>query len=254
MKLEHFVERMERIAPKETALSYDNPGLLISPENKNIKKVLVALDCTPATAQEAVDINADLMLVHHPLFFTAAKHILAEDPATAPAYKLIRHGIGLFAAHTNLDMALGGVNDALCERLGIVDVAPFPQDGLGRMGKLPAPMTFVEFARLVESRLCSAVRICGDGEKLVSTVALVGGAGGDYAVAAKQAGADVFLTGECKHHEAIAAMAVGLCLIDGGHYETERWVLPCLIGHLQMNCDDVEYRLSKCEISPLRRL
>ena len=113
MHISNFTEKMQQIAPRELKMDYDNVGLLIGPEKQEIRRVLVALDCTSVTAKEAIEWGADLMLTHHPVFFRGTKRIAPDDPATAGAYMLIRHGIGLFAAHTNLDAAEDGVNDAL---------------------------------------------------------------------------------------------------------------------------------------------
>ena len=125
MKLSGFLAAMERIAPRELALEFDNPGLLIEPDHEEIKSVLVALDCTPQVAREAEERNADLVLTHHPLFFHPVQKLLYREPETAAACLLLRHGIGHFAAHTNLDAALGGVNDTLCELFGVLDALPF---------------------------------------------------------------------------------------------------------------------------------
>ena len=107
MKLAEFLLAMEHIAPKELAMDFDNVGLLIGTKRTEIKRVLLALDCTTATAQEAIDWGADLLLTHHPLFLSGIKRILPDDPATAGAYLLLRNGIAHFAAHTNLDAAPG---------------------------------------------------------------------------------------------------------------------------------------------------
>ena len=76
MKLTDFIAAMEHIAPPGLAMDFDNVGLLLGTDRHEITRVLVALDCTPATAQEAVDWNADLLLTHHPLFLDGAKRIL----------------------------------------------------------------------------------------------------------------------------------------------------------------------------------
>ena len=90
MKLTEFIAAMEHIAPPGLAMDFDNVGLLLGTDRREITRVLVALDCTPTTAQEAVDWNADLLLTHHPLFLDGAKRILPGDPATAGAYILLR--------------------------------------------------------------------------------------------------------------------------------------------------------------------
>lgn len=167
---------------------------------------------------------------------------------------LIRHGIGLFAAHTNLDAAEDGVNDALAEALGVQNAVPMEPDGLGRIGTLAAPVSFGTFAKTVEEKLNTAVRISGEIDRIISRVAVIGGAAGEYALLAHDAGADVFVTGECRHHEALYAREMGICLIDAGHYETEKTVLNRLIGRLHCDGDDVQYKVSEYEYGPLRRL
>ena len=147
MKLNDFINVMDGIAPRELAMDWDNPGLLIGTEKQDIKKVLVALDCSMATAKEAAEWGADLMLTHHPVFFRAVKRILPDDPETAAPYILLRNGIGLFAAHTNLDAADGGVNDCLAGVFSLENVEKLPPEGLGRIGTLPKDMTALRCAR-----------------------------------------------------------------------------------------------------------
>ena len=250
MQLKEFVALMERIAPPELACEYDNPGLLIGPARGEIRSVLVALDCTPAVAREAAELGADLVLTHHPLFFQAVKRILPDDPQTASAYALIRSGVGLYAAHTNLDAAPGGVNDALAGLLGLNGVTPFGA-GIGRVGDLPEPVRLDAFVRRVDALLGTNARFGGAPERVVKRVAVGGGACGDMAADAKLSGADAFLVGEMKHHECIDAETLGLAAVVAGHYETERVVLKPLIERLQRDTHDVQYTLSLADRSPL---
>lgn len=249
MKLTDFTAMLETIAPTSLALGFDNVGLLIGTE-REIRRVLVALDCSVAVAEEAIAMDADLVLTHHPLFLHGVKRILPDDPETAAAYKLIRAGIGLYAAHTNLDACDGGVNDALCEALGVRDAEPLFADGIGRVGTLEAPTTLGTFADRCSEALGTTVRFSGDPGKTVLRVGLVGGAGGGDAAEAKALGCDVFVTGEVKHHQAIAAAALQMPLIEGGHYETEVVVLKKWISRLQNEGNDVQYSLTRMETAP----
>ena len=252
MKLNDFIRVMDGIAPRELAMDWDNPGLLIGTDKQDIKKVLVALDCSAATAQEAIEWGADLMLTHHPVFFRAVKRILPDDPETAAPYMLLRSGIALFAAHTNLDAAEGGVNDCLCGVFGLENVEKLPPESLGRIGTLPRAMTFGELARLSESRLSTRVRIAGDADAVIRRIAVIGGGGAEELFDARAAGADAYITGEMKHHLAIQAEFIGLNVIEAGHYETERIVLPRLLERLQRETNDVQYRLTLSESPCLR--
>ncbi|MEG1548186.1 MAG: Nif3-like dinuclear metal center hexameric protein [Clostridia bacterium] len=249
MKLTDFTAVMECIAPNALALPYDNVGLIIGSSRKQIKKVLVALDCTVETANEAVSTGCDLMLTHHPLFFDPVKRLLPGDPDADAAFMLIRHDIALFCAHTNLDAALGGVNDCLAELLGLVDVTPLPEQNLGRIG-IAEQMPIMEFASKTARLLRTTVRVV-DGHVPVKRVALVGGAGGSDIYAAAAIGADTFVTGEAKHHQALYARHSCINLIVAGHYETERIVLLPLIERLQRDTDDVQYNLTRFDIPVL---
>lgn len=249
MKLSDFTALLETVAPPALALEYDNVGLLIG-TRREIRRVLVALDCTVPVAKEAIALDADLVLVHHPLFFHGVKRILPDDPETASAYLLIRHGIGLYAAHTNLDACAGGVNDALAEAIGVTGCELLAGDGIGRVGTLPAPVTLSAFAKQCNDALHTTVRFSGDPDRTVQRVGLCSGAGGElYGEAAKR-GCDVFMTGEMAHHEAIAANCLGLALIEAGHYETETVVLKKWISRLQNAENGVQYYETRMETAP----
>jgi len=253
VKLNRFLEVMERIAPRALALEFDNPGLLVEPDHDEIARVLVALDCSTAVAKEAAEWGADLVLTHHPLFFHPVSHMAYSDPETAAACLLLRSGIGLFAAHTNLDAATGGVNDTLCSLLGIRDAIPF-DEGVGRIGTRKEAVDARVFLLDVERALDTRAQYIGDPLACISRVAVMGGSGGSSLLPAKELGADLLLTGELKHSDAIAAQTIGLNVIVAGHFETERVVLPPLIQRLQEAGFPVQYQLSRADVSPFVRL
>ena len=245
MKLNAFIAAMNRLAPKETALSFDNCGLLIGTEKTEIKKVLVALDLSDPVADEAVQGGYDLVLTHHPVFLEEVKSFGLTSPETSAAYRLIRHGIGHFAAHTNLDACKGGVNDVLADLL--------PED-LGRVGTLRKPIPFSEFAAICESVLQTKGRFVGRPDAIVHRVAVIGGSGGGDLAFVHDADCDTFVTGEVKHHQALAAEHYGINCCVLGHYETEFPVLEPLITRLQNGGNDVQYDLTHTGRAPLRCL
>ncbi|WP_100010632.1 Nif3-like dinuclear metal center hexameric protein [Lentibacillus sediminis] len=115
---------MESWAPKNLAYDWDNIGLQIGSSNKKVKKVMVALDVLETVVDEAVEKQADLIIAHHPLLFQSIKQINLDSPKGRTIQKLIQHDIMVYASHTNLDAAAGGVNDMLCEQLGISAEGP----------------------------------------------------------------------------------------------------------------------------------
>lgn len=253
MKLSEFTAAMERIAPRELAMEFDNPGLNIEPDHEEIRQVLVALDCTKEVAEEAIIWGADLVLTHHPLFFHPVKRLAYSEPDTIAACMLIRNGIGLFSAHTNLDAASGGVNDTLCALLDLENCTPI-DEGVGRVGTLKTPCTLRELSRRVARTLHTNVKVAGDPERTIRRVGVLGGSGASAMAPALMEGADVLITGELKHSDAIEANTLGLSLIVAGHYETERIVLEPLIRRLQNECFTVQYQLSRADASPFVRL
>ena len=251
MELAKFCACMEEIAPRALALDFDNVGLLVEPDHTEIKRVLIALDCTPTTAQEAIDLGADLLLTHHPQFFHGVKSIGFSSPVTGAAALLLRHGVGHFAAHTNLDAAEGGVNDVLSRCLGLVDVEPIPPENIGRVGFLPTPMKLFALVERCNCLLNSHAAYTGDPDRLVSQVAVLGGAGGGDIEYAQAAGAEAYITGEAKHSQILEARERDLPLILCGHYETEQVILKSLYDRLQILAPDVQYKITLREKAPL---
>ena len=251
MDLAKFCACMEEIAPRALALDFDNVGLLVEPDHSEIKKVLIALDCTSVTAQEAIDLGVDLLLTHHPQFFHGVKSIGFSSPVTGAAALLLRHGIGHFAAHTNLDAADGGVNDTLASLLDLRDSAPIPPENIGRVGMLPAPVRLSDLVQKCNGLLHSHAAYSGDPDRIISRVAVLGGAGGGDLEYVQAAGAEAYITGEAKHNQVLEAWERDLPLILCGHYETERVVLKSLQDRLQILAPDVQYTITLREKAPL---
>ena len=252
MELGDFCACMERIAPRELALDFDNVGLLVEPDHTEIKKVLLALDCTKVTAREAVELGADLLVTHHPQFFHGVKSIGFSSPVTGAAALLLRHGVGHFAAHTNLDAAEGGVNDTLAALLELQDVSPIPPENIGRVGTLQKPVKLSELVKTCDDLLHSRAAYTGDPDRFISRVAVLGGAGGGDIEFAQGAGAEAYLTGEAKHNQILEARERDLPLILCSHYETERVVLKSLRDRLQILAPDVQYNITLREKAPLQ--
>lgn len=222
MKALELLQFMETLAPPELAEEWDNCGLQVGSEADEIARILLALDCTEAVLRQA---NPNtLVITHHPLLFHPLS-CLERD--SLPARALLQ-GVTVASYHTSLDRAPGGVNDCLAEALSLSQISELPEsENLGRIGRID-PLSPEQFAQQTAETLgCAAPRIvCGS--RPVQTVALASGAGGEFVTAAIQAGADAFVTGELKHHEALEAVRAGITVVEAGHFETERVILPSL--------------------------
>ena len=231
MKVREIAELIEKTAPKELAYEWDNVGLLIGDKNKDINRVFVTLDANLTTAREAVDAGADMIISHHPIFFNPLKRIEYGTPEGDMIRLLIENNIPLYAAHTNMDAAEGGINDKLAEIFRLSDVRVLepnrnnPAAGLGRYGKGTREVEFASFVEIACMLLRTPVRYAGDERRIIRKVAVAGGACADLAPMAKAAGCDVLVTADVKYHEMIDAYESGICVIDAGHYPTEICVM-----------------------------
>lgn len=210
-------------APPETAEGWDNVGLLADSGETEVTALLVALDVTPAAVEAAGQAGASLIVSHHPLIFKPLSRL------DGLPYRLAAAGLSVFSAHTNLDKAPGGVNDALAAALGLVRVRT-AADGLCRLGELPEAMEAAAFAEFVAARLGAPVRAAGT--RPVRRVGLCGGAGWEE-LAAFSGEFDGCVTGEIKHHEWLEAAALGCTAVDAGHYATEVVVVDAVAARLR---------------------
>jgi len=333
---ESLIRALEEWAPPALAVEKDPIGLQVGDPGAEVTGVLVTLDVTEEVVDEALRLGANWIVSHHAFIYRPFRHLRGDRPNGRLAAKLLSNGINVYVAHTNLDTAVGGVNDVLAEKLGLEHaevLAPHvrerlkkivvfvPEDhhmqvlnamceagagwignyshctfnlrgtgtflpgegtnpyigqqgkleqveevrletvvpesaqtrvvqamlkahpyeevaydiyplelpgrsfGLGRIGRLPERTRLKVLAeRVKEAYGIPALRLVGDPDRLVSTVAVLGGSGGRYAWTALERGADVFITGDIDYHTALDSLAAGLALIDPGHH-VERLVL-----------------------------
>lgn len=229
---------MADLAPVETAEAYDNVGLLVGRRNAPVNRILVALDCTGDVVQEAKRLGAELIVSHHPLLFHARKNLGEEDPEGKILCDLVRAGISLIAAHTNLDQTnLSG--SACCAKL--LELKNLRQEGYLFFGDLAAAMTARSLSNRLTTLLSWPIRIYGNEDTLISSLAIAGGAYDEGWQRAQALGAQALLTGEVRHHNALSAVMSGFVLLDGGHYATEAPLVPVLAEYLQKRLNDVQY-------------
>lgn len=344
VKCQVIIDAMEKLAPKTLAEDWDNVGLLIGSPAQTVHNVVITLDVTQDVVEQAIKDEADLIITHHPVIFKSISSIRTDLPHGKILSALLKANIAVYAAHTNLDIASGGVNDVLADRFQLCDVQPIgissdeklyklvvfvpethekivreammtagaghignyshcsfaangkstflPLDGstpfigdvgkleyveesrletimtekisksviramlkvhpyeevaydvyqlinsgkklgMGRIGKLAAPMLLADFVKEVKSILgIHSLPVVGDANQVIKKVAVCGGAGAGLLHKAAFAGADVLLTGDVKYHEGQEAAAIGMAVIDAGHFATEQPVLSYIAEYL----------------------
>lgn len=230
LTLSDAVRAVESRYPATLAADWDAVGLVCGDPDSPVRSVLFAVDPVMAVVDESMMLGVDLIVVHHPLFLRPVHSVGATDHGGRLVHTLISHGIGLLAAHTNADSARGGVSDALAAALGVGSTRPLvplqedPTMGIGRVGALDVTMTLREFAARVATSLpatAHGVRVSGDLDAQVSTVAVCGGAGDAHLDDAAQV-ADVYVTSDLRHHRALDhRLGDGCALIDVAHWAGE---------------------------------
>ncbi len=230
--VKNIYDFIDSIAPFEKQCEWDNSGLLIGNPCREIPKIGVVLDITADAVKYATERGIELIVSHHPVIFRPVKSFLDGDVS----YMLAANGISAICAHTSLDCASGGVNDVLAETLGFKNPVPLSDSGETAMiRKVVIDETEADaLAMLVADRLSTGVQVADCG-KTIDTVALCGGAGGDFLHAVAESGCDAYITGEAKHHEFLAAYELGITLIAAGHFETENPVVAVLANRIKEN-------------------
>ena len=234
-------EAVNRLAPRRLAEEWDNPGLLLGDPSAEVKKIFVCLDVLDESISRAIEVDAQLIVAHHPMIFRAIKNVRIDLPHGNKIARLLKNNLAVFAAHTNLDSAIGGVNDVLAEKIGLVDVKMFGDEeiSLGRIGTLETPMTALDFARHVKHALnAETVRLVDAGDFLVRKVGLCGGSGAEFIGKAKFFGAQAFVTGDVKYHDAQAAVESRIHVVDAGHFATEFPIVHVLAEYLRGELKD----------------
>lgn len=244
IRCRELLERLEELAPGEYACEWDNPGFLAGRGDKEIHKVMVALDATDEAVEQAIGEKADLLLTHHPLIFKALKKINDEDFVSRRILRLIQADICYAAMHTNFDSAPGCMADLAAERLGLLPEEPLEATGekdgmafgIGKVGRLERAIPVRELAELVKERFgLPFVTVYGLDQIKgpVSRAAVSPGAGGSMIAHGIAKGVQVLVTGDIGHHSGIDAAAQGMAIIDAGHYGLEHIFMPFMKEYLE---------------------
>lgn len=238
--LKDIFEIMEDMAPILLAEEWDNVGLQVGNPDDEARGVMVALDPSPEAVEEASGLGCNLLLTHHPLFISGITYIDTGSCLGGTIKSAIEKGVTIFAAHTNLDSAKGGINDILSDILDIEDAVPIESHsemqsgGLGRIGALPGKTLLKDMVNTVKEKLgAETIRVLGDMDREVERVALCGGSGGNLIEPASKMGADLFISGDIRYHQARRAQELGIAVIDAGHFSTEKIATGVLAGNLE---------------------
>lgn len=224
MKLRELHAALEARIPKEYACTWDNDGLMCSPDaDAEVRRVLCTLDVTDAALLHAAENGFDTVLSHHPLIFRPLGAITPEEHVAKKVLYALQHGISVLSYHTRFDAMPGGMNDLLAETLGLADVQAFgdSESDMGRIGMLPAEIDIYDFCAQIKRALDSDALLLAKAHDTAHRVAVLGGDGKDFICGAIAAGADTYVSGRLSYNTMAEAAEMGITLIEAGHFFTE---------------------------------
>lgn len=239
MKICEITDIIEKAAPKNTAFDFDNVGLLVGDGNVECTGVLTTVDVTYKALAAAKAKDANLIIAHHPVIFTPIKCLIADDYLSDIIAEAYSSGISIYAAHTNIDCYSDNMAARLLGDLGAKHIAPLFANGLGAVGDIEETTLCGlqdTVAAVLQDNRTFTVGNCQDKIKRVAAVN-GGGADSDTIDAARRAGADVFISGEIKHHILLMAKESGIKLLSVGHYASEKCFNDIVYDILQCHID-----------------
>lgn len=251
MRCSEICTLLEREYSPEYACDWDNVGLLAGRREKEVKKILLALDATDEVVRMAAEQNVDMLITHHPMIFSPMKRVTDEDMNGRRLITLIRNDISYYAMHTNYDTR--GMADLAARMMNLQECTVLEEikdgEGIGRVGVLPKRMTLEECAQMVkEAYHIPGVKLFGDPKTEVYSAAICPGAGKSTMKEALEFGCDVYITGDIDHHTGIDAVDQGLCIIDAGHYGIEhifmndvKEYLEKVLAGVHMDCVPIQH-------------
>lgn len=257
---ESFIEWIERIAPPKLAEEWDHSGIQIHSGVDSIKRVLVCLDVTDAVISEAKELQADMVISHHPFIFDGIYSLDVQDPKGKKIQELIKSNISLYSAHTTYDKSNTGNTVQMAKRLGLTG---FPLSGKASgededfsvlVATMKEPMNLDRLIETVREGLNlkdNEIHLVSSNKLPINKIGVCAGSGGDYLKQMIEEGCQVFITGDVRYHMAMEAMEAGITLIDPGHFGTEKFFASDLAKQLSaISGSEVEIFVSKFDRNP----
>ncbi len=255
--LSEIVRFLESLAPLSLAEDWDNVGLLVGDRRRPVARVMTCLTLTPPTVAEAVEHEADLVVVHHPLPFRPVRQITADTTVGAMLLELIAADTAVFSAHTAFDSAAEGINQRLAQGLGLRGIGPMIPTadtlGTGRIGWFQDPTSLATLADRVKQFLgIDRVAMVGDSAREVRMLGITCGAADDLLRPAIDAGCECVLVGEARFHTCLEAEAAGVSLLLPGHFASERFALEALADVLRKQFPELKVWPARRERDPIQ--
>lgn len=253
MKLQNVIDVIEEICPNELAEPWDNCGIQLRCENQEIDKILVTLEITEEVIKEAIDEDVDFIVTHHPLIFNSLTSVDNNNIIGKYILQLSEADISVYSCHTSFDVLDGGNNDYFGALMELTDITNFTvEERFCRKGHTPFEVTFAEFVHKVADVIEieeKHFKEVGEPTKIIDTIGWCTGSGSEFIKSAVMEKCDLFVTGDVKYHDAQYAKENHLCVLDVGHYGSEKIFTENMADFLR-NELNIEILESKVDINP----
>ncbi len=250
MKASELVKPIEEFAPLYEQEKWDNCGFSVGDPSAEVSKALIALDCTSAVVDEAIECGADIIITHHPLIFGGVKRISPQNELGRIIYKAVNHNIAIYSAHTNMDKAAGGVSASMADKLGLQQREILTPDGFGIAGSLEEELSVEELVgKLKEAFGVDVVRCSAPLDGKIRRVAVCGGSGKSFIADAMGKGAQVYITGDITYHDFYAEK--GFMVMDIGHYFSEYGIVDVFANIVSKKFPNFAVSISKRNNNPI---
>lgn len=256
VKVKELLDFMEKEVPTSLAEGFDNVGLMIGDEEKEIKNILLALDCTKSVIEEAKMKNIDLILTHHPLMFIKPRRIVKSDLQGSKIIDLIKNDIAVYSAHTNLDSVNDGLNKTIMDMLGFNNSEILEKskvDSSAGIGRIYTGNKVYELEELVKnlkaSLGCENLKVA-KGNREIKSIAVINGSGQSFFYKALASGADCIITGDTSYHFVSDFKEMGITVIDPGHFLSEKNVYTKVMKEKLSKLDGIKIFISESESDP----
>ena len=256
MKLNELAEKIESFSPLTLQEPWDHSGFQIRLGNPYLNKILVALEITHAVIDEAIQRGVKIIVTHHPMLFSPITLVDNNNIIGNYIDRLVKADISVYSSHTPFDKCEGGNNDYLGKLLHLNHLKRIVQDqsGFCRCGYVDRDCSILEYIDQISMWLKLDRRLISFTGNLADKVKMVGlcsGAGSDFLEIAKEAGCDLFITGDVKYHTAQLACEMGMNLLDIGHFGSEKIFTENMSAKLRACMeDDIEIIESKVDLNP----
>lgn len=241
MIIKDIYQFLDSIYPFNYTDSIDNTGLLIGNMDASVERIMLALDITHSIIDEAIEKKINLIITHHPVIF----HKIGKIEGGSIVARLVKQEINVISAHTNADMAVGGISDIMLEMLGFDNTKCIIEPVYGEIGYGRIGISYKEFSP--EELADYTKRIFGtahlryvSGGKPIKKIAVSSGSSGSLYEKAAKLGADAYITGDVKWDQFVGAVNMGFTLIDAGHFETENIILSVMKEQLQNKFENIQ--------------